>query len=88
MNKKIKLIQDELIKNNYKLKIEKGSKSNKIKNIVNNPGGKLAIMKDNVNNKKEEEKFKIMSAEYKAKRGFTKQFMGINYAYKNPNQLF
>ena len=88
LNKKIKLIQDELIKNNYKLKIEKGNKSNKIKNIVNNPGGKLAIMKDNVNNKKEEEKFKIMSAEYKAKRGFTKQFMGINYAYKNPNQLF
>ena len=33
-------------------------------------------------------KFIIDVNEYKAKRGFTKQFSGINYSYKNPNQLF
>ena len=88
INKKIKLIEEELIKKNYKLKIEKGNKSNKLKNTINNPGGKIAIMKENTTNKKEEAKFKIMPNEYKAKRGFTKQFSGINYSYKNPNQLF
>ena len=88
INKKIKLIEEELIKKNYKLKIEKGNKSNKLKNTINNPGGKIAIMKENTANKKEEAKFKIMPNEYKAKRGFTKQFSGINYSYKNPNQLF
>ena len=88
INKKIKLIEEELIKKNYKLKIEKGNKSNKLKNTINNPGGKIAIMKENTANKKEEAKFKVMPNEYKAKRGFTKQFSGINYSYKNPNQLF
>ena len=88
INKKIKLIQDELNKKNYNIKIEKGNKSNNIKNIVNNPGGKIAIMKENIPNKKEEIKYKIMPNDYKVKRGFTKQIPRINYAYKNPNQLF
>ena len=88
INKKIKLIQEELNKNNYKIKIEKGNKSNNIKNIVNNPGEKVAILKDDISNKKERTKFKIMPKEYIARKGFTKQFEGINYAYKNPNQLY
>ena len=88
LNKKIKAIQDELIKKNCKIKIEKGNKSNNIKNNINYPGGKRDIMKDSISNKKDEGGFKIMPAEYKAKRGFTKQFNGINYAYKNPNQLY
>ena len=89
INKKIKLIQDELNKNNYKIKIEKSNKlNNNIKNIVNNPGASVAIMKDNLSNQKGENKFKIMPIEYKARKGFTKQFIGINYGYKNPNQLF
>ena len=89
INKKIKLIQDELNKNNYKIKIEKSNKlNNNIKNIVNNPGASVAIMKDNLSNQKGENKFKIMPKEYKARKGFTKQFIGINYGYKNPNQLF
>ena len=88
INKKIKLIQEELNKNNYKIKIEKGNKSNNIKNIVNNPGEKVAILKDDISNKKERNKFKIMPKEYIARKGFTKQFEGINYAYKNPNQLY
>ena len=88
INKKIKLIQDELNKKNYKIKIEKGNKSNNLKKFVNNPGGKIGIMKDNFSNKNEEPRFKIMPNDYRAKRGFTKQFAGINYSYKNPNQLY
>ena len=88
INKKMKLIQDELNKKNYKVKIEKGNKSNNIKKFVNNPGGKIGIMKDNLSNKKEEPRFKIMPNDYRAKRGFTKQYAGINYSYKNPNQLY
>ena len=88
INKKMKLIQDELNKKNYKVKIEKGNKSNNIKKFVNNPGGKIGIMKDNFSNKKEEPRFKIMSNDYRAKRGFTKQFAGINYSYKNHNQFY
>ena len=55
---------------------------------MNNPGASVAIMKDNLSNQKGENKFKIMPKEYKARKGFTKQFIGMNYAYKNPNQLF
>ena len=88
INKKIKLIQDELNKKNYKIKIEKGNKSNNLKKFVNNPGGKIGIMKDNFSNKNEEPRFKLMPNDYRAKKGFTKQFAGINYSYKNPNQLY
>ncbi len=88
INKKIKLIQDELNKKNYKIKIEKGNKSNNLKKFVNNPGGKIGIMKDNFSNKNEEPRFKIIPNDYRAKKGFTKQFAGINYSYKNPNQLY
>ena len=88
LNKKIKLIQDDLIKKNCKVKIEKIKKSNNIKKTVTNPGGKIAIMKDNILNKKEENKYKMMPNEYKTKSNFTKQFSGINYSYKNPYLLY
>ena len=88
LNKKIKLIQDDLIKKNCKVKIEKIKKSNNIKKTVTNPGGKIAIMKENIINKKEENKYKMMPNEYKTKSNFTKQFSGINYSYKNPYLLY
>ena len=88
INKKIKLIQDDLIKKNCKVKIEKIKKSNNIKKTVTNPGGKIAIMKENIINKKEENKYKMMPNEYKTKSNFTKQFSGINYSYKNPYLLY
>ena len=88
LNKKIKLIQDDLIKKNCKVKIEKIKKSNNIKKTVTNPGGKIAIMKENILNKKEENKYKMMPNEYKTKSNFTKQFSGINYSYKNPYLLY
>ena len=87
LNKKLKLMQEELIKKNYKLKIEKGNKSTGIKNIVNNPGGKISIMKDNLTNVKNEKIFKIMPPNYRNKSGFSKQFSAINYSYKNLNQI-
>ena len=88
LNKRIKLIQDDLIKKNCKVKIEKIKKSNNIKKTVTNPGGKIAIMKENIINKKDENKYKMMPNEYKTKRNFTKQFSGINYSYKNPYLLY
>ena len=88
LNKKIKLIQDDLIKKNCKVKIEKIKKSNNIKKTVTNPGGKIAIMKENIINKKEENKYKMMPNEKKKKSNFTKQFSGINYSYKNPYLLY
>ena len=88
LNKKIKLIQDDLIKKNCKVKIEKIKKSNNIKKTVTNPGGKITIMKENIINKKEENKYKMMPNEYKTKSNFTKQFSGINYSYKNPYLLY
>ena len=88
INKKIKLIQDDLIKKNCKVKIEKIKKSNNIKKTVTNPGGKIAIMKENIINKKDENKYKMMPNEYKTKSNFTKQFSGINYSYKNPYLLY
>ena len=88
LNKKIKLIQDDLNKKNCKVKIEKIKKSNNIKKTVTNPGGKIAIMKENIINKKEENKYKMMPNEYKTKSNFTKQFSGINYSYKNPYLLY
>ena len=88
LNKRIKLIQDDLIKKNCKVKIEKIKKSNNIKKTVTNPGGKIAIMKENIINKKDENKYKMMPNEYKTKSNFTKQFSGINYSYKNPYLLY
>ena len=88
LNKKIKLIQDDLNKKNSKVKIEKIKKSNNIKKTVTNPGGKIAIMKENIINKKDENKYKMMPNEYKTKSNFTKQFSGINYSYKNPYLLY
>jgi len=88
LNKKIKLIKDDLIKKNCKVKIEKIKKSNNIKKSINNPGGKVAIMKENTSNIKDGSKFKLMPNEYKKKGAFTKQFSGINYSYKNPYLLY
>ena len=45
-------------------------------------------MKENIINKKEENKYKMMPNEYKTKSNFTKQFSGINYSYKNPYLLY
>ena len=53
---------------------------------MNNPGGKIGIMPDNIDKDRENKfKFKIIP-NYKKRKGFTKEFAGINYAYKKPMQ--
>ena len=88
ISKKVKLVQDDLKKKNYKINIEKGKEKNHNKNnkrIMNNPGAKIGIMPD-ISNNNGESKFKIMPTEYKNRKGFTKEFRGINFSYKKPNQ--
>lgn len=88
LSKKVKLVQNDLKKKNFKVNIEKdkGKSNNRnFRNIMNNPYSKYGVMADNSNNN-EGSKFKIMPKEYKARRGFTKEFSGINYAYKKFNQ--
>ena len=85
ISKKVKSVQDDLKKKNYKVNIEKGEDKNHKKNnkrILNDQKGK----NKNATNNNGESQFKIMPNEYKTRRGFTKEFAGINYGYKKPNQ--
>ena len=52
--------------------------------MIGNPGGKIGIMPDFSDNGGS--KFKVMPNEYKKRKGFTKEFAGINYGYKKPMQ--
>ena len=83
---KVKLIQDELTKKNYKINIEKCKPRNigiKHKKLVNNPGGKVAIMSDSMNRPFEaKNKYTKIPETIKGKRGFTRQFDLVNYKYK------
>ena len=74
---KVKLIQEELTKKNYKLNIEKCKPKNngiKHKKLVNNPGAKVAIMNDYKNKPFEKNIFKKMPDRIKCKGKFTKEF--------------
>ena len=53
---------------------------------MNNPGGKLGIMPDYTDKRDNKFKLKVMPNDYKKRKGFTKEFAGINYAYKKPMQ--
>ena len=79
INKKVKSIQEELLKKNYKVNIAKGN-SKKINkrntHKVNNNGGLPNTISHDPT------KFKVMPPEYKSRKGFTKQFSCINYGYK------
>ena len=88
ISKKVQLVQDDLKKKNYKINIEKEKEKNyniKHKRIMNNPGSKIGIIPD-VSYNNGESKFKVMPNDYKKRKGFTKEFKGINHAYKRPNQ--
>ena len=50
--------------------------------MVSNPGAKIGIMPDEPNPMNAGSTFKIMPPEYIARKGFIKQFNGVNYAYK------
>ena len=82
---KVKLVQEDLKNKNYKINIEKGTEKNHKKNnkrMVSNPGAKIGIMPDEPNPMNAGSTFKIMPPEYIARKGFIKQFNGVNYAYK------
>ena len=88
ISKKVKSVQDDLKKKNYKINIEKGEEKNHKKNnkrILNKQKGKNGTTSNTINNNGGSQ-FKIMPNEYKTRRGFTKEFAGINYGYKKPNQ--
>ena len=88
ISKKVKSVQDDLKKKNYKINIEKGEEKNHKKNnkrILNKQKGKNATTSNTTSNNGGSQ-FKIMPNEYKTRRGFTKEFAGINYGYKKPNQ--
>jgi len=81
---KVKKVQEDLRKQNYKINIEKGAIKNHGINgkFVNNPGSKIAIMQDNTY---EGPKHKVMTNELKSRKGFTKQYGNQNSGYKKPN---
>ena len=87
INKKLKMVQDDLKKKNYKVNIEEIEDRNNKKNtrrMVNKPGWKSGIILDYNSNISVGSKFAIMPNEYKKRKGFTKEFAGVNYAYKRP----
>ena len=87
LTQKVKLVEDDLKKKNYKINIQKGDVKNNKKNtkrMTSNPGAKIGIMPDFSDNGGS--KFKVMPNEYKKRKGFTKEFVGINYGYKKSMQ--
>ena len=81
---KVKKVQEDLRKQNYKLNIEKNKDKyigTKYGKLVNKPGSKVGFFNENTG---EESRFKIMPNEIKARKGFTKEFANINMSYKRP----
>lgn len=87
INNKIKIIQDELNKQKYKVKIERTGKTKFGKNdkeLINNPGGKISIMVDNASNRNNT-KYGLIPQNIKVKKQFSKEFNNVNYKYKKVN---
>ena len=85
ITKRVKMVQEDLKKNNYKVNIEKGEQRNRKKNtrgFLNNSVENRGIFFDTSYNRSS--RFKIMPEEYKKRKGFTKEFIGIDNKYK-PN---
>ena len=82
INKKVKSIQEELLKKNYKVNISKGNykRINKRNFHPNNIGALPNTISHDAT------KFKVMPPDYKIRKGFTKQFSCINYDYKKVPQ--
>lgn len=91
VSKRIQNVQDDFIKKNYKVKIEKGGEKNFKKNerhLASKPGAKLGFIMDpgyNSGYKGRSKYFKLIPMEIRAKKGFTKQFANVNYGYKKFN---
>ncbi len=83
---KMKKVEDEFKKQNYKINIEKGSDQNygKKQGKTYQPT-KYGIKYDNNNNN--DGKYKIMSYDMKERKGFSKQFDQVNYGYKKSKNI-
>ena len=77
LTSKVKSVQEDLKRQNYKLNIEKGTKKNVKKNnqrTENNPSNPMNVGST----------YKVMPPEYRQKKGFTNEYSGVNYDYKRP----
>ena len=82
---KVKKVQDDLQKQNYQINIEKGGNNGMKKGkMVIKPGSKIGILQENMIKGNEANKFKVMPKEVRARKGFTKQFIQMDYNYKKP----
>ena len=85
VNNKIKNVEDDLNRQNYRLRIEKEEEKNFKKSDRNFvPGTKIGIMMDSGNNDNNT-KYKVMPNYIRQKKGFSKQFANMNYQYKKNN---
>ena len=81
---KVKRVQEQLRRENYKINIEKDEEKNngkKYGKFVSKPGSNYGIFNENT---AEESKYKVMPNEVKARKGFTKEFAHIDMGYKRP----
>jgi len=77
LTSKVKSVQEDLKRKNYKVNIEKGTKKNIKKNnqrTDNNPSNPMNAGST----------YKVMPPEYMQKKGFTNEYSGVNYDYKRP----
>jgi len=77
LTSKVKSVQEDLKRKNYKVNIEKGTKKNVKKNnqrADNNPSNPMNAGST----------YKVMPPEYMQKKGFTNEYSGVNYDYKRP----
>ena len=77
LTSKVKSVQENLKRKNYKVNIEKGTKKNVKKNnqrADNNPSNPMNAGST----------YKVMPPEYMQKKGFTNEYSGVNYDYKRP----
>ena len=77
-------VKKDLEKKDYKVEInEEKKKDNKknTKNFVSNPGAKLGILNENIDNYNNA-KFTKLPDKIRKKNSFSNQFVQINYAYK------
>jgi len=77
LTSKVKSVQEDLKRKNYKVNIEKGTKKNVKKNnqrADNNPSNPMNAGST----------YKVMPPEYMQKKGFTNEYNGVNYDYKRP----
>ena len=81
---KVKRVEEQLRREDYKINIEKDEDKNNGKNygkLVSKPGSNSGIFNENTD---EDSKYKVMPNNVKSRKGFTKEFAHIDMSYKRP----